>query len=286
MEITKPLSTHQELSYVVISNIEPSDVTYKEQGIMTISNRTYHVMSLDNFPHNSSDSIDVIWYGVRFYLSHGLQSTNTPNGKIFESYVTFPDDPSPVQMKINQNSSIIGYYASAFSTHTNPQAGVMLHNGTIQLLVNWPKIKSDLTIIGLNDTSYGNCCQDNTLAPPLQQIKQGRPFVSCEQSLQMVKRVEDGASACIKPESMISLVHRGWAKNPLYETEIPVDKQTPFFDMLMNYDKIRNWSKTGWKYAGYVGSSFPNGTSWYQFDLYLPPGSGHPQIDCNLGWHA
>jgi plastocyanin len=143
-------------------------------------------------------------------------------------------------------------------------------------------------VISQNDTSYGNCCQDNTLAPPLQQVKHGKPVddVSCRQSLQFVKRAEDGAPACIKPESMVSLVNRGWAKNPLSESGIPADKQRQLFDVLMNFDGMRNWSKTGWKYMGSEGRSFPNGTSWNQFDLYLPPGSGSPKIDCNAGWHA
>ena len=52
-----------------------------------------------------------------------------------------------------------------------------------------------------------------SLSTPLQQFKSGIPAsdIQCAQGLELVLKVEDGSPACVKPDSAITLIERGWA---------------------------------------------------------------------------
>jgi len=133
-----------ELTYI-IREILPDDEIEKDPGMVTIQNQTFHIMTIDKIAFNSNNSTEIDWYGIKFAFPNGLELTNSTHGKFIELYVTFPDESVSHKMAVAQ-----GFVA--FSTHHNPQVGILLHNETVKLLVNWSTIHSDLTIIGLNDT--------------------------------------------------------------------------------------------------------------------------------------
>lgn len=119
-----------------------------------MQNKTFFVYDISKWL-NTSNSTETEWYGIKFLLPHGSELSTTPGGGTFESYVTFPNETVPYRLSIGQFSSpgAVHYdYTTVLSTHTDPQAGITLHNETVSLLVNWPKVHSDLAIIGLNDT--------------------------------------------------------------------------------------------------------------------------------------
>lgn len=134
---------------------EPYDGVDKNFGTVIIQNKTFFVDNLNTFLHDSN-STTMEWYGIKFSFPHGSELVNTPGGSIFESYVTFSDDPVPYRIAIGQieSQNTMHDFTTVLSTHANPQVGFTLHNGTIQLLVNWPKVHSDISINGLNDTYY------------------------------------------------------------------------------------------------------------------------------------
>ncbi|MBI1829499.1 MAG: hypothetical protein HY222_04825 [Thaumarchaeota archaeon] len=135
---------------------EPYDGVEKNFGTITIMNQTYYVANLNNGIINSTQPTWLEYYNVNFSFPHGIEPLNTPGGQIFESYVKFPDDPVPYRMVAGISpplgSSNYTGFTTVLSTHTNPQAGFTFHKGTIQLLINWPKIHSEINVVGLNDT--------------------------------------------------------------------------------------------------------------------------------------
>lgn len=134
---------------------EPYDGADKNFGTVIIQNKTFFADNLNTVLH-TSNATAMEWYGIKFSFPHGSELVNTPGGNIFESYVTFSDDPVPYRIAIGQIASqnTMHDFTTVLSTHINPQVGFTLHNGTIQLLVNWSKVYSDITINGLNDTYY------------------------------------------------------------------------------------------------------------------------------------
>lgn len=133
---------------------EPYALTDKYHETITLQNKTFFVYDITK-SLNTSNSTETEWYGIKFSLPHGSQSSTTSGGGIFESYVTFPNETVPYRLAIGQFSSsgAVHYdYTTVLSTHTDPQAGITLHNETVGLLVNWPEVHSDLAIIGLNET--------------------------------------------------------------------------------------------------------------------------------------
>jgi hypothetical protein len=135
---------------------EPYDGIEKNFGTVTIMNQTYYVANLNNGIINSTQPTWLEYYNVTFTFPYGIEPLNTPGGQIIESYVKFPDDPVPYKIAAGisppPGSSNYTGFTTVLSTHTNPQAGFTFHNGTIQLLINWPKIHSELIINGLNET--------------------------------------------------------------------------------------------------------------------------------------
>jgi hypothetical protein len=134
---------------------EPYQGVDKNYGTVTIQNKTFHVANLDKMFVNKSRPEWIQMYNVNFSFPNGIRLQNTPGGQIMESYVAFPDNPVPYRIAIGLGSSpgTPGYdYTTVLSTHKEPQAGFTVHNGTVQLLVNWSKIHSNVSVMGLNDT--------------------------------------------------------------------------------------------------------------------------------------
>ncbi len=139
-------------SYVIH---EPYAGVDKDFGTVTIQNQTFHVTTLSAAFRNDTRPFWVYWYGVNFTFPNGHAPVTFPDGIAYRVLVKFQEDPSqyvleagipaiPLHPKYN--------FTTVLTSHTNPQAGFTLHNGKIQLLVNWPKIQSEISIAGLNDT--------------------------------------------------------------------------------------------------------------------------------------
>lgn len=138
--------------YVIHESYQGAD---KNGGTVTIQNTTFHVTNLDLAFDNQSRPEWLEMYDVNFSFPNGIELQNTPGGQIMESYVTFPDNPVPYRLAVGFGASpnTPNYdYTTVLSTHKEPQAGFTIHNGIIQLLVNWSKIHSSMDISGLNDT--------------------------------------------------------------------------------------------------------------------------------------
>src|SRR5574340_1053373 len=134
---------------------EPYQGVDNDHGTVTIQNQTFHVQNLDKLFDNKSQSAWVQMYDVNFSFPNGIGPQNTPGGQIMESYIAFTDNPVPYRIAIGLGPSpnMPHYdYTTVLSTHKEPQAGFTIHDGTIQLLVNWSKIHSNLSVIDLNNT--------------------------------------------------------------------------------------------------------------------------------------
>lgn len=134
---------------------EPYQGVDNDHGTVTIQNQTFHVQNLDKLFDNKSQPAWVQMYDVNFSFPNGIGPQNTSGGQIMESYIAFTDNPVPYRIAIGLGPSpnMPNYdYTTVLSTHKEPQAGFTIHDGTIQLLVNWSKIHSNLSVIDLNDT--------------------------------------------------------------------------------------------------------------------------------------
>lgn len=65
-------------------------------------------------------------------------------------------------------------------------------------------------------------------SPPLQQFKFGISIqdIKCKENLELVIKARDGSPACVKPETKIKLIQRGWADasgKPIYDPKINPD---------------------------------------------------------------
>ena len=128
----------------------------------------------------------------------------------------------------------IGNYAQG----SNVTAKIFDNKGNL-LLTQTTIPKQDLTFllrIPTNDTNwktggpydvqvwYGTCCHigDSTFTfysdklPPLKQSEEGIPFwdMTCNSGLTMIMKQEDGAVACVKPDSLQRLVALNWGYDP------------------------------------------------------------------------
>ena len=72
-----------------------------------------------------------------------------------------------------------------------------------------------------------------TNPPPLKQVDRGisPANVICNDNLGLILKTKDGSPACVKPETKIKLIERGWAKDildkDLTDKKIPVDYGVP-----------------------------------------------------------
>lgn len=125
--------------------------TNKTWGTDIIQNQTFH---FDDY--NMSASLPkpywVDMYDTNFTFPNGLQASLTPGGAIFEAYVTFPNETIPYRMAVTLENNADNKVVTVLSTHKDPQAGYAIYGNTIRLLVNWPKIHSDISLVGFNDT--------------------------------------------------------------------------------------------------------------------------------------
>lgn len=138
-------------SYVIH---EPYQGVDKNFGTVTIQNQTFHVSTVNSGFQNWTKPFWIDMYNVNFTFLNGYKPVDFSNGKIYWARLTFPDGTTGV---FNANiSKALGQpqynFTTVLSNHTNPQAGFTVHDGKIQLLVNWPKIHSNLSILGINDT--------------------------------------------------------------------------------------------------------------------------------------
>ncbi len=134
---------------------EPYQGADKNFGTVTIQNKTFHVASINPAFVSWTKPFWEEMYDVNFSFPNGYGPQITPGGEIYETYVKFPDEQVPYRMAVGFSSSPGSpqyNFTTVLSTHKEPQAGFTIHNGTIQLLLNWSKIHSDLSILGLNDT--------------------------------------------------------------------------------------------------------------------------------------
>jgi hypothetical protein len=149
--LLQPVSKVGDYEYVLH---EPYEGVDRFVGTVTIQNQTYHVTNL-NMTTFGSKPFRMEWYNVNFSFPQGLEPQNTPGGQIFEAYVTFPDNTVPYRLAggLGPSPQSPNYnFTTVLSTHTNPQAGFTIHNGMLQLLVNWSKIHSELNVFGMHDT--------------------------------------------------------------------------------------------------------------------------------------
>ncbi|MHB8602693.1 MAG: hypothetical protein ACYC6W_01535 [Nitrosotalea sp.] len=125
--------------------------TNKTWGTDIIQNQTFH---FDDY--NMSASLPkpywIYMYDTNFTFPNGLQTSLTPSGAIFEAYVTFPNETVPYRMAINLGDNQDRKAITVLSKHKDPQAGYAIYGNTVRLLVNWPKIHSDISLVGFNDT--------------------------------------------------------------------------------------------------------------------------------------
>lgn len=123
----------------------------KTWGTDIIQNQTFH---FDDFNMGASlpNPYWVDMYDTNFTFPNGLQASLTPGGAIFEAYVTFPNETVPYRMAVALGNNADHKAVTVLSTHKNPQAGYTIYDNTIRLLVNWPKIHSDISLVGFNDT--------------------------------------------------------------------------------------------------------------------------------------
>src|SRR5207249_4593236 len=82
---------------------EPYDGVDKDFGIVTIQNQTFHTQNLNTLLRNSGNATEIEWYGIKFSFPNGSERMLTPGGDIFESYVTFQDDPVPYRIAVGQS---------------------------------------------------------------------------------------------------------------------------------------------------------------------------------------
>ena len=134
---------------------EPYQGIDKDFGTITIQNQTFHVVTVRTAFRNDTKPFWYKVYGVKFTFPDGYGPLTFPDGQFYRVVVQFQDDPSQYTLE----AGIAGIpihpaynFTTVLTNHTNPQAGFTLHNGKIQLLVNWPKIHSELEIVGLNET--------------------------------------------------------------------------------------------------------------------------------------
>jgi hypothetical protein len=149
--LLQPASKAGDYQYEIHESYKGVD---KDFGTVIIENQTYHVTNLKS-TYNSHGPTWIEMYNVNFSFPNGYGPQITPGGTIYETYVKFPDEQVPYRLAAGL-SSLPGaphyHITTVLSTHREPQAGFTIHNDTIQLLVNWSKIHSSLSIQGLNST--------------------------------------------------------------------------------------------------------------------------------------
>lgn len=153
--ITNPAISRQPAkpySYVIH---EPYQGIDKDFGTVTIQNQTFHVTAVSSASRNNTKPFWYDVYGVNFTFPDGYGPITFPDGQTYRVLVKFQDDPSKYLLEAGIPAIPLHpdyNFTTVLTNHTNPQAGFTLHDGKIQLLVNWPKIHSELGIAGLNDT--------------------------------------------------------------------------------------------------------------------------------------
>src|SRR6185312_884453 len=144
----KPANPPGVYEYIVTDYTPDTNKTW---GTDIIQNQTFH---FDDY--NMSASLPkpywVDMYDTNFTFPNGLQASLTPGGAIFEAYVTFPNETVPYRMAVTLENNADNKVVTVLSTHKDPQAGYAIYGNTIRLLVNWPKIHSDISLVGFNDT--------------------------------------------------------------------------------------------------------------------------------------
>ncbi len=144
---TKP--TQPGVYDYVITDYTPD--TNKTWGTNIIQNQTFHFVD-ENTSETSHKPTSLIWYDTNFTFPNGLEPEITPGGGIFEAYVTFPNETVPYRMAVGLGHNTDHKTITVLSIHKDPQVGYAIYGNTIRLLVNWPKVHSDLVIKGFNDT--------------------------------------------------------------------------------------------------------------------------------------
>ena len=133
----------------IITDYTPN--TNKTWGTDIIQNQTFH---FDDY--NMSASLPkpywIDMYDTNFTFPNGLQASPTPGGAILEAYVTFPNETVPYKIALTLGNNANHKAVTVLSIHKDPQAGYAVYGNTVRLLINWPKIHSDISLVGFNDT--------------------------------------------------------------------------------------------------------------------------------------
>jgi hypothetical protein len=86
-----------------------------------------------------------------------------------------------------------------------------------------------------NKSNVNGLDKINSLLSPIQQFKSGIPLeqIQCKSELELVQRASDSSPVCLKPETKIKLLLRGWA------IQIPeLDSQKIFLEGLKDVYKV------------------------------------------------
>lgn len=138
-----------------------------------------------------------------------------PNGKIVNSIQVSSDDTGQ-------------FSSNDLKIPTNAIAGVWVINATHGTAQGTQKINvtsSQITALEIKS--------------PLKQFKSGikAENVKCTDGFTLVMKSEDGSPACVKPDTAQILVERGWAKEPVYDTEIsPLNANISNSNFTLNYN--------------------------------------------------
>jgi hypothetical protein len=85
------------------------------------------------------------------------------------------------------------------------------------------KVVLFLLILTMAIANVGSCAfgyiNETYAIPPLQMIKQGHLIeeIKCNLGFEFVIKAEDGSPACVRPETALKLIERGWLDNPSKE---------------------------------------------------------------------
>lgn len=152
--ITNPAIFRQPVkpySYVIH---EPYQGFDKGFGTVTIQNQTFQADTINPMLKHDTKPFMTEWYTVNFTFPNGYGPITFPDGQTYRVLVRFQDDPSQYMLEAGIPAIPLHpqyNFTTVLTNHTNPQAGFTLHDGRIQLLVNWPKIHSQVRITGLKD---------------------------------------------------------------------------------------------------------------------------------------
>ncbi|MDE1831329.1 MAG: hypothetical protein KGI02_03040 [Thaumarchaeota archaeon] len=146
--IHKPTNQNGVYDYAITDYVPDTNKTW---GTDIIQNQTFHFVDY-NMSVSLPKSYWIDMYDTNFTFPNGLKASLTAGGAIFEAYVTFPNETVPYRMVMGLGNSSDHKVITVLSTHKDPQAGYAIFNNTVRLLVNWPKIHSDILLVGFNDT--------------------------------------------------------------------------------------------------------------------------------------